>query len=121
MVKRASHRPEQVAETVRQVVAEVLTREVRDPRVNRVTVTSVRVSPDLSHAAVRVVVGDPAERARALEGLESAAGFLRSRVAKALSTRVVPELTFEIDRGIEHAHRIDELLNSLRRDEGGEA
>jgi ribosome-binding factor A len=118
VVKRASHRPEQVAETVRQVVAEVLTREVRDPRVQRVTVTGVRVSPDLSHASVRVVIGDPAERERALEGLESAAGFLRSRVAKVLSTRLVPELSFEIDRGIEHAHRIDELLNSIRRDEG---
>lgn len=114
MVKRTSHRPEQVAETVRQVVADLLTREVRDPRVSRVTVTGVRVTADLSHAEVRIIVGDPAEQERALEGLRSAAGFLRSRVAKALTTRIVPELAFEIDRGLEHAHRIDTLLSSLK-------
>jgi ribosome-binding factor A len=119
VVKRASHRPEQVAETVRQVIAEVLARDVRDPRVQRVTVTGVRVSADLSHATVRVVVGEGSEPERALEGLESAAGYLRSRVAKTLTTRVVPELAFEIDRGLEQAHRIDALLNSLRRTEDG--
>lgn len=113
MVKRSAHRPEQVAETVRQVVAEALAREVRDPRVGRVTVTAVRVTNDLSHARVQVLVGDADETGRAMEGLRSAAGFLRSRVAHALTTRIVPELTFEVDRGLEHARRIDTLLSSL--------
>ena len=52
--RRSSHRPEQVAETIRQVVAEALAREVRDPRVGRVTLTGVTVTPDLGHARIRV-------------------------------------------------------------------
>jgi ribosome-binding factor A len=85
-----------------------------------ITVTAVQVTNDLSHATVMVSVpGDDAARDRALEGLRSAAGFLRSRVAKTLTTRTVPELHFELDRGLAHAARIDELLNALRREEQG--
>ena len=112
-----SRRPDQVAETVRQAVTDALLRgEVRDPRVGLLTVTDVRVTNDLGHARVLVALhGDEAERQRALEGLQSAAGFLRSKVARALSTRTVPELHFELDRGIEHAARIDTLLGELKR------
>jgi ribosome-binding factor A len=117
-MKGSSRRPEQMAETLRQVITEALAREVRDPRVGFVTVTGVLVSGDLSHARVMVsVVGDEGEKARALEGLQSAAGFLRSRAARALTTRSVPELHFELDRGLEHAARINELLNTIRRED----
>jgi ribosome-binding factor A len=117
-MKRSSHRPEQVAETIRQVLAEALAREVRDPRIGRVTITSVQVTNDLSHAKVMVVVGGEEEdKAKALEGLVSAGGFLRGRVAGALSTRTTPALAFELDRGAEHAQRIESLLASLRRGE----
>jgi len=117
-MRQHSRRPEQVAGTIRQVVADALTRDIRDPRVGFVTVTGVQVTNDLSHARVMVTVpGDEAEKARALEGLQSAAGFLRSRAARALSTRSVPELHFELDKGLEHAARIEELLQSIRREE----
>jgi ribosome-binding factor A len=116
-MKGSSRRPEQVGETVRQVVTDALLREIRDPRVGLVTVTHVQVSGDLSVARVAVAVpGEEAERQRALEGLQSAAGFLRSRLAKALSTRTIPELRFELDRGIEHAARINQLLAEVRGD-----
>ena len=117
-MKSSSRRPEQVAETLRQVIAEALTREVRDPRIGLVTVTGVLVTADLSHARIMVSLpGEEAEKARALEGLQSAAGFLRSRAARALSTRIVPELHFELDRGLQHAARINQLLGELRREE----
>ena len=117
-MKSSSRRPEQVAETLRQVIAEALTREVRDPRIGLVTVTGVLVTADLSHARIMVSLpGEEAEKARALEGLQSAAGFLRSRAARALSTRIVPELHFELDKGLEHAARINELLSEIRREE----
>ena len=107
-----------MAETLRQVIAEALTREVRDPRIGLVTVTGVLVTADLSHARIMVSLpGEEAEKARALEGLQSAAGFLRSRAARALSTRIVPELHFELDRGLQHAARINQLLGELRREE----
>jgi ribosome-binding factor A len=108
-----------VAEVIRQVLAEALTREVRDPRIGLVTLTRVTVSGDLSHAQVFVMVpGEEAERLRALEGLRSAAGFLRSRIAKALATRTIPELHLELDRGLEHAARINAMLADLKREAG---
>ncbi len=116
-MKGSSRRPEQVAETLRQVIADALTREVRDPRVGFVTLTGVLVTNDLSHARIMVSVpGEEGDKTRALEGLQSAAGFLRSRAARALTTRSVPELHFELDRGLEHAARISELLNDIRRE-----
>jgi ribosome-binding factor A len=117
-MKASSRRPEQVAETLRQVIAEGIAREVRDPRIGFVTVTGVLVTQDLSHARIMVSVpGEDADRTRALEGLQSAAGFLRSRVARALSTRIVPELHFELDKGVAHAARINALLQEIRREE----
>ena len=119
-MRQHSRRPEKVAGTIRQVIADALMREIRDPRVGFVTVTGVQVTNDLSHARVFVTVpGDEAEKARALEGLQSAAGFLRSRAARALTTRTVPELHFELDKGLQHAARIEELLASIRREEPG--
>src|SRR5579862_4686343 len=117
--KEHSRRSEQVAESIRMTLAEVLVRgELRDPRIQMVTVSGVEVTRDLSHATVRVVPhGTPEEKDAALEGLVSAAGFLRRAVAHTLTTRTVPELHFVLDRGFEHAQRIDELLAGLRRED----
>src|SRR5881409_529182 len=94
MKRRTSHRPERVA---------------------FVTVTAVELSGDLAHARVRVsVMGDDAEKAKSLEGLASAARFLRAQLAKGLPLRVAPELRFELDRGLEHAQQIDRMLRGLK-------
>ena len=115
-MRAPSRRPEQVAETLRQVITDALAREIRDPRVGFVTVTGVLVTNELSHARVMVSMpGEDADKERALEGLRSAAGFLRTRAARALTTRTVPELHFELDRGLEHAARIGALLEELKR------
>ena len=114
------HRPERLAALIQQVIADALTTRVKDPRVGFVTVTDVTVPPDVQHAVVRVsVLGGEDEKRRALEGLESARGFLRSHLAQQLTLRVAPELRFELDRGIEHARRIDEILDQLKHDESG--
>lgn len=117
--KGSSRRPEQVAETIRAVLAEALLRgDVRDPRVGMVTLSAVEVTRDLSHATVRVAPhGEPEEREAAVEGLKSASGFLRGVVARALTTRITPELHFVLDRGLEHAQEIDRLLAGLRGEE----
>lgn len=118
-MKGGGRRPDQVAETVRQVIADALLTELRDPRIGFVTVTHVLVTNDLSVATVRVsIMGEDTDRAAALEGLTSAAGFLRKLVAKALATRIVPELRFELDRGLEHAARINRILGELRGERG---
>src|SRR3954466_6480781 len=117
-MKGSSRRPEQVGETLRQVITDALAREVRDPRVGFVTVTAVLVADDLLPARVMVSVpGEENDKTRALEGLQSAAGFLRSRAARTLTTRSVPQLHFELDRGLQHAARINELLNTVRQED----
>ena len=114
-MKSARRRPDQVGESIRQVIADLLLTELRDPRIGFVTVTGVQVTPDLSVATVRVsVMGTEEERTAALVGLQSAAGFLRTRVGRAISTRLTPELRFELDRGLEHAARINKILGELR-------
>lgn len=117
--RRPSHRPERVAELIRQTVAAFLTADVRDPRIGFVTVTSVEVSGDLAHARIRVsVMGSDQERARSLEGLASAGRFLRAQLSRELPLRTSPELRFELDRGLEHAQRIDQVLKQLREGAG---
>jgi ribosome-binding factor A len=114
-MKRPNHRPERVSELVRQAVGAFLTGAVRDPRIGFVTVISVDVSPDLSHANVRVsVMGSEEEKTKSLEGLASAARFLRAQLSKELNLRTSPELHFHLDRGIEHAQHIDRVLKKLK-------
>lgn len=119
--RTGAHRPEQVAEVVRKVVATALVEGVRDPRVGPVTVTGVAVTRDLSHARIRVVIGgaedDDTRVPRALDGLASAAGYLRGRVARALATRIVPELHFDHDLGESQRARIEAVLAGLREEQ----
>ena len=117
--KATPRRPEQVAETIRQMVSEVLVHgEIRDPRVGVVTVTSVKVAPDLGSAKVWVALAGSKEAQEAsLEGLRSAAGFLRCRLARELTTYATPEFRFEQDFGAERGARIDSILAELKRTE----
>lgn len=111
------HRAERVSALVQECLAEAITRQLKDPRIGFVTVTDVTVSPDISHATVRVsVMGSDEDKARALDGLNSARGFLRSHLAGVLKLRVTPELHFSLDRGLEHARRIGELLDGLEEE-----
>lgn len=113
-----SHRPERVAELIRQAVAAFLTSDVRDPRIGFVTVTGVAVTADLSHATISVsVMAAEEEKARSLEGLTSAARYLRIEVSRQLRLRTSPELHFRLDRGIEHAQRIDRVLKDLKAED----
>jgi ribosome-binding factor A len=115
MPQRPSHRPERLGELIRQTIAGYLTEHVRDPRIGFVTVTGVDVTPDLAHARVRVsVMGTDEEREKTLEGLSSAARFLRARLSSELKLRTSPELRFELDRGLDHARRIDQVLKNLK-------
>jgi ribosome-binding factor A len=117
-MRRASHRPERLSELIRHAVGAFLTADVRDPRIGFVTVIGVDVSADLSHANVRVsVMGTEEEKAKSLEGLDSAARYLRAQLSSELHLRTSPELHFRLDRGIEHAQRIDRVLKELKEPE----
>lgn len=114
MTGRRTQRTARVSSQVRQAIAEAVATRLKDPRVQLVTVTDVDVSPDLSHATVRVsAMGSEDEKAEAMVGLEHARGFLRSYLARRLDLRTTPELHFVLDRGLDHARHIDRLLKEL--------
>jgi ribosome-binding factor A len=113
-------RTDRMGDLVRAELSDLLLREVQDPRIKLVSLTSVEVTPDMRRAIVRVsALGDEAQRLGALEALRHARGFLRTELSRRLTTRVTPELVFELDRGAEHSQKISDLLESLHdgRDE----
>lgn len=115
---RRPHRPERLAALIHEALADALAKHLKDPRVGFVTITGVTVSHDGTHATVRFsVLGDDATKDHAMAGLTSAKGFLRTHLARTLSLRTTPELHFVLDRGLEHAARIDALLAQLKREE----
>jgi len=106
-----SHRLARVSEVVREVAAEAILFELKDPRVKNVTVTRAEVSADLQHAKVFVsVMGTEKQQSLSLHGLRSAAGFIQTRLAKRLTTRYVPHVTFVKDDGIKKSAEIARLL-----------
>ena len=119
MNRTPGRRPQRVAEAIREAVAEFLTAEARDPRIGLVTVTGVKVTPDLKRAVVSVMAhGDEEAKERSRRALIHAAGAMRHAVGERLRLRTVPEVVFELDREEERASRIDALLAQLR--ESGE-
>jgi len=111
----ARRRVERLGEQFRREITEILQREVKDPRIGYVTITGVDVTPDLFHARVYVrIMGDEARKAEALKGLDAAAPFIRGELGQRLHIRRIPELRFEIDRSLEHALRIEQLLREVR-------
>lgn len=100
-----------VDEAVREVLSDAIATEVKDPRVGFVTVTAVDTAPDLRHAKVFIsVLGDAPVRARSLDGLRSAHGYLQRRVAAELRLKHTPTLTFVYDDTAERAARMERLL-----------
>src|SRR3954463_5394554 len=106
-----SHRLARVAEVIRETAAETILFELKDPRVKNVTVTRAEVSADLQHAKVFVsVMGSEKDQKLTLHGLESAAGFVQSRLAKRLTTRYIPHVTFVLDEGVKKSIEIARLI-----------
>ncbi len=109
-------RPERLAESLKEEIAEVVGFELDDPRVEMVTVTDVEVSPDLRDAKVYVFIpGSRDEIDAALRSLKHAATFVRQQVAMNLDMRFAPHIHFVRDTAEENASRVTEILNDLNR------
>jgi ribosome-binding factor A len=105
-----------VNESVRAVVAEGVG-QLKDPRIGMVTVTDVRVSPDLGEARVFVsVLGSDKKRAATMAGLDSARGVLQGKINRELSLRRTPTLTFAYDDSVERGVRMSKLIDELAAD-----
>ena len=108
-------RSERVGDLILQVIADLLRKDIHDPRVRGVTLTGVKVSKDLRHARVYFnLLGGQEDRSAVLAGLKSATGFIRTKVSKQLQLRFVPEFEFTYDDSEDAAQRIDELLKQVK-------
>jgi ribosome-binding factor A len=104
-------RMRRVNEAIREILADAIATELKDPRIGFVTVTEVDTSPDLRSARVYVsVLGSPDERESSLAGLRSSHGVLQGKIASAMRLKRTPTLTFEYDESTERGDRISRLL-----------
>ena len=110
-------RAQRVAQRILEELSEVVLFEVTDPRLEGIFITDVKVDRELAYANIYVSALEGAERQpEIMQGLASASGFLRSRLAVRVQLRSVPQLRFNWDPTPEHAEHIDKLLDSLKKD-----
>ncbi|MDH3271917.1 MAG: 30S ribosome-binding factor RbfA [Gemmatimonadota bacterium] len=117
-----SKRLARLNEQLKRELSELIRTEVRDPRVGVVTISGVETAGDLGSARVFVRAVEDEALPEMLEGLRAAAPFLRSRLGRTLRIRHIPELRFQVDRSLEGARRIEEVLSQVlpADDEDGE-
>lgn len=115
----ASPRQRKVAERIHEIVATLIDRRLKDPRLGMVTITDVRVTGDLQHATIfYTVLGDEAQLRSSGAALQSATGMIRSEVGKQLGLRLTPSLEFVADALPETARTLeDALIAARKRDE----
>ncbi|MBC7263167.1 MAG: 30S ribosome-binding factor RbfA [Chloroflexi bacterium] len=114
----ANRRQRRVSDLIHHEVSDLLSRKMKDPRLEHVTVTGVEITADLKLARVYVtVLGEAEETKAALDGLEHARGFIRRELAHALDLRFVPDLEFRLDEAFYRGVRIDALLGGLKNEQ----
>lgn len=113
-----SRRLLKAAEAIREVVGMAILADLQDPRIRDVTVTGVEVAPDMRQAKVYVsVMGSESKQNLSLRGLQSAAGYLQSKVAKRIDTRYTPKLTFVLDQGVKKQIEVSQILGRVLGEE----
>lgn len=113
-----SRRTAKAAEAIREVVSMAILTDLRDPRIEDVTVTYVEVSGDMRSATVHVsVMGDDAKQKLALHGLQSSAGYLQGKISDRIDTRYTPRIKFELDMGVKNSIAIAKMLKEVLPDD----
>jgi len=114
----SARRTERINEFIREEVALLIQREIKDPRIGFVTVLGCKVTNDLKEAKVYIsVLGDKKQKSETLTGLQSAAGYIHSKIGKLVHWRNTPKITFHLDESAEKAARIEELLRKIKSNE----
>lgn len=110
-------RPDRVGEQIRQELSQIIAQQVQDPGVGFITLTRVKVTPDLQLARVLyTVMGDAKQKKETVKALERAIPFLRRQIASRIRLRRVPDLQFFYDESIEHQDRIEQILLDLKKE-----
>jgi len=111
-----SHRIERVAEQIREEVSQILASEVADPGVGLVTVTRVKVTPDLSLARIYwTTMSETAERKKTEKALARAAAYVRHLLSTRMSLRRSPEVVFIFDQSVAAQDRVEQILQELKQ------
>ena len=113
-MKRGSGRPQRLGDLMQRDLSELIRMELRDPRVGMITITSVDVSPDMSHAKVFFTMLEKDKLEDTLHGLKRSAGFLRSQLAKRIKMYTTPELRFTYDESVERGDHLSRLIDSTK-------
>jgi ribosome-binding factor A len=109
-----SRRTLKAAQAIREVVSMAILADLKDPRIEGVTVTFVEVAPDMRTAKVHVsVMGDDTAQQLCLHGLQSAAGYLQQKISKRIDTRYTPRIQFELDMGVKKSIAIAQMLDEV--------
>ena len=103
---------------LKEVISEVVTQDVRDPRLGSlITVTSVDTTNDLQHAKVYIsVIGDLKEKTQSIEALQSAAGFIAIHASKKVTMRYFPSLSFKLDTSVDKYVTVENLLGQIHEE-----
>jgi ribosome-binding factor A len=116
-----SVRTERVASLIKELLSESIQRRFRMEEVGLITVTEVRMSPDLKIAKVYIsIFGDAEKKKLSLAKLESEKASLRSDVGHSVNLKFTPSLSFYLDESLDHAMRIEDLLNKIHKEPPGE-
>ncbi|MBK7599134.1 MAG: 30S ribosome-binding factor RbfA [Acidobacteria bacterium] len=112
-----AYRSNRLAEELKNEISRIVNQELRDPRVGFVTITTVKVSPDLKYARIYFsVLGSEDEKKATLEALSSAAGFIRRQIGLRIKLRHVPEMTFSYDDTVEHGDRMMRIFEDIKKE-----
>jgi ribosome-binding factor A len=112
-----SRRLNRVEEACKEELSEILQREIKDPRVGFVTITEVKLTPDLRHARVFIsILGSEEEVEQSLAGLKSAKGYMRSHLGRHLRLKYLPEIEFIQEHVAEEALHLTELMDKLKNE-----
>lgn len=113
-----SVKKEKINGIIQRELTEILATEVRDPKIGFITITAVETTTDLSYAKVYVTfLGKDYKKRDGMQALERSKGFIRTLLAKRLTTRKVPELKFVYDKSLDYGNHIESLLKDIHKDE----
>jgi ribosome-binding factor A len=114
-----SRRPQRLALQIQQEISLLISRNMKDRRIGFVTITGVRLTPDLQHAKVFIsMMGPEDEKKASLDALNHANGWVRHELGQRIRTRFIPELVFYIDTSQEYGEHIDHLIDQIHEHEG---
>jgi ribosome-binding factor A len=111
-------RSQRVAEVLKREISHILMEEIKDPAINLVTITTVKLTNDLKFCKIYfTVLGSLEQRDRATQALQRATKFIRSEIGRKVELRYIPELTFEYDTVIDNAEHIDSLIQQIKKED----